>query len=73
MKKWIAILLSASMLAAMLAGCGGDTQRENGGGRELAAEQIYRTLYSSESSTLNYLYSTTEVDMSTGVNGTMTL
>ena len=74
MKKWIAIVLAAAMLTALLAGCGsGNQSTGTNGTRELAKEQVYRTLYSSESSTLNYLYSTSEVDMSTGVNGSMTL
>jgi len=80
MKKYIAILLAAMMMLAMLAGCGetNNTGNEAGtevgsDGRKVAKEQVYRTLYSSEVATMNYLYSTTEIDMVPGVNGTMTL
>ena len=80
MKKYVAILLAAMMMLAMLAGCGQTNNTGNeatdevgSDGRKVAKEQIYRTLYSSEVATMNYLYSTTEIDMVPGVNGTMTL
>ena len=46
---------------------------EGFGGRTFADEQVYNTLYSSEVATMNYLYSSTEIDMITGVNCSTTL
>lgn len=42
-------------------------------GRTYAAEQVYRTLYNGEVSTLNYLYSSSEVDLVCGANCIETL
>lgn len=95
MKKTLALLLAAIMVAACFAGCTGSGQVTDpavteapttGGetsepavseepaaqygpdGREYADEQVYRTLYSSEVTTMNYLVSGSTYELAVGAN-----
>ena len=74
MKKLLALLCALVMILGVAAGCtgpanGNDPSAGNNGGstgpdgRTRSAEQTYRMLYNSEVSTLNYLYSASEIDM----------
>lgn len=79
MKKQLALLCALVMILGVAAGCtgpanGNDPSAGNNGGstgpdgRTRSAEQTYRMLYNSEVSTLNYLYSASEVDHTFGAN-----
>lgn len=79
MKKLLALLCALVMILSVAAGCtvpanGNDPSVGNNGGstgpdgRTRSAEQTYRMLYNSEVSTLNYLYSASEVDHTFGAN-----
>ena len=84
MKKLLALLCALVMILGVAAGCtgpanGNDPSAGNNGGstgpdgRTRSAEQTYRMLYNSEVSTLNYLYSASEIDMIFGANCVETL
>ena len=84
MKKLLALLCALVMILSVAAGCtgpanGNDLSAGNNGGstgpdgRTRSAEQTYRMLYNSEVSTLNYLYSASEIDMIFGANCVETL
>ena len=84
MKKLLALLCALVMILGVAAGCtgpanGNDPSAGNSGGstgpdgRTRSAEQTYRMLYNSEVSTLNYLYSASEIDMIFGANCVETL
>ena len=75
MKKYLALLLAVAMLCMAMAGCGGSSNGSTDGtgefgadGREVAKEQVYRSIYSGEVSTLNYLSSGTTNDLVVGAN-----
>ncbi len=54
-KRWLALLLAGAMAAGVTA-CGGkDTGETTGSGSGEAERSVYRTLYASEVTTLNYL------------------
>lgn len=63
MKKTLAMLLAVMMIVACFAGCQGNTP-----GREFADEQVYRSLYSSEVTTMNYLVSGATYELVVGAN-----
>ena len=84
MKKLLALLCALVMILGVAAGCtgpanGNDPSAGNSGGstgpdgRTRSAEQTYRMLYNGEVSTLNYLYSASEIDMIFGANCVETL
>ncbi|MEA5039488.1 MAG: ABC transporter substrate-binding protein [Clostridiaceae bacterium] len=86
MKKALALLLCMLMLTALFSGCTndktstpsnedttGEKAQTGPDGRTVADEQIVYSLYSSEVTTFNYLYTTSENDEFCGANGTMTL
>ena len=88
MKKFASLAMVVAMLLAMLAGCGNtdntpsdpdgpaapDKERYVGpDGRVAAEDQTYRVLYNGEVSTLNYLYSSSEIDLICGANCVETL
>lgn len=88
MKKFASLAMVVAMLLAMLAGCGNtdNTPSDPDGpaapdkeryvspdGRVAAEDQTYRVLYNGEVSTLNYLYSSSEIDLICGANCVETL
>ena len=84
MKKTLALVLALIMAVACFAGCSGSENAGSGAaadgeaqygpdGRKIADEQVVYSLYSSECTTFNYLYTTSENDMIAGANCVMTL
>lgn len=84
-KKLIALMLCAAMtLSAVLTGCGSSTstsENKDGSGQTTEAAKttessdpvVYKELYSSESSTLNYLVTSTIAEQTVGANCVDTL
>lgn len=86
-KKLLSVILTAVMAASVLAGCGsasGDTQSAAASGADSSASEstasdtaaggnVYRVLYSSEVSTLNYLTTATTNEYQIGANVVDTL
>lgn len=75
MKKYLALLMAAAMLCVAAAGCSGSKGGSASGsgdkgpdGREIAAEQVYRGIYSSEVTTMNYLSTGTTYNLIVGAN-----
>lgn len=67
MKKLLTLVLTGA-LALSLAACGGNAGGTSGGGSTAAGEAIYRKLYASEVSTMNYLVTNTQVEQKVGAN-----
>ena len=66
-KKFIAMMLCTVMaVSTALTGCG-NSGKSTGDG-ESSSSAVYRELYSSESSTLNYLVTSTIVEQVAGAN-----
>ena len=76
MKKYLALLLAVAMLCMAMAGCGGGnstsgiegTGKYGPDGREIAKEQVYKSTYSSEVDTLNYLVTGSTANLVIGAN-----
>ncbi len=76
MKKYLALLLAVAMLCMALAGCGGGSSgsgMEGTGqfgqdGREIAKDQVYRSVYGAEVETMNYLVTGTTNNLVAGAN-----
>ena len=57
--RWTALLLAGAMTLSLAACGGGDTQSSGSPSGDGSSPAIYRTLYSSEVETMNYLTTTT--------------
>ncbi len=75
MKKYLALLLAVAMLCMAMVGCGPSNQGSVDGtgekgpdGREIAKEQVYKSIYSSEVDTLNYLVTGSTNNLVIGAN-----
>lgn len=71
-RRWMAAALAAVMTASLvLTGCGGSKESAGTtteGGAAQKAESVYKELYSSEVSTLNYLVTSSEGEQRAGAN-----
>ncbi len=70
-RRWAAAALASVMTASLvLTGCGGgkDTDTNAGGGTAQGTAAVYKELYSSEVSTLNYLLTSSEGEQRAGAN-----
>ena len=70
-KRWLALLLAGAMTLA-LAACGGDTTSTTAptstGAEGESGPAVYRKLYGSEVSTMNYLTTNTILEQTVGAN-----
>ncbi len=81
MKRFLALLLAMTMMLAVLVGCsvnddessGGDAETDSEDNGTEAVDQEYKTVYSGEITTLNYLVTTSENEFSLAANMVDTL